>query len=220
MENIQIKLSERLSLCLDLVREDKIVFDIGADHGYFSLALLNKSLKVYASENKIGPFNILKENTKDYISSRFNILLSDGIDILPTDVNMLTILGMGGDTIFKILSKHIDKLSQIEYILIEPQSDFEIINSFLLDNDYINVDGLYLYERRYYPALLFKKGSNKNVYNNIERLFGYYPLHNKDKKLFEFLKFEIKKIDNLNDIAKKDKEDYYNLLTGALKYYE
>ena len=123
-----------------------------------------------------------------------------------------------GKTIAEILSRHPDKLSQIESILVEPQSDVPLCVSALNSFGFQNVDGSYIFEKRYYPILFYVRG--KEELNEVECQFGLAPLQKKDPILIEFLNIEKRRIESLNQQGKKRNLSYYKLVLEALAYDE
>ena len=178
-----IDLSKRLLKAKGYLHDATVVFDIGADHGLLSLALAKEGKKVYACENKIGPYETLVKSVKG--------------SIYP-------------------VSRHPDKLSQIESILVEPQSDVPLCVSTLNSFGFQNVDGSYIYEKRYYPILFYVRG--KEELNEVERQFGLAPLQKKDPILMEFLNIEKRRIESLNQQGKMRNLSYYKLVLEALAY--
>ena len=63
-----MKLSQRLLTLASFVKKGAVVADIGADHGLLSVYLVEEGIakKVFAVENKKGPFSILEKSTKKY----------------------------------------------------------------------------------------------------------------------------------------------------------
>lgn len=100
---------------------------------------------------------------------------------------------MGGNTIYDILSQKETNLIQLKTIIIEPQSNISLPIEFLLSHGYINDDGKYVYEKRYYPLLRFIKG--KESISDLEKKYGPYPVRNKDSLLKEMLRKEIHQLD-------------------------
>lgn len=197
----QDKLSERLFTACNMIKDDsKSIIDVGADHGLTSIYLAKKGYNVLAIENKIGPYSILSKAVSDASLDNLKCHLSDGIDYLPKDIDTCMILGMGGYTIKEILEKNKCKLKQFKYILISPQSAFNNPISFLLDNGFKNIDGKYIYEKHYYPILLFENTKENRDYLAIEYLYGTIPCKNKDKLLLEMIDNEI------NEDRKYDRE--------------
>ena len=173
-----------------------MVLDIGADHGLCSLFLAELGHSVYASEVKDGPFEILCSNIKQYPNLPIQCLLMDGMSYMPHDVNTVLILGMGGQTIYKILFDAQHKLSRLKDIIIEPQSDFEIPIKFLISNGFYNDAGQYIYEKHFYPVLRFTLGKENNR-SEFAMKYGPYPLTNKDTNLLKYLKEKLSMLNNL-----------------------
>ncbi len=179
-----IRLSARLELAASLVPEDAVVIDVGSDSGQFALFLEEKGHKCYAVENKDGPYKILVGNLVDH-GSKVEPIFQDGLSSIPDDADCVTILGMGGQLISRILTDAKKELKLIDYIVVGPQSLFPRTFSALNELGYVNIGGKYIYERHYYPILLFKKGEAHATDDEIT--YGAYPLQNRDTLLRQHL---------------------------------
>lgn len=199
-----IDLSDRLKKIYDLVSVFPVL-DVGADHGYLSIMLEKKFQKVYASEKNEGPYKNLLKTIEDN-HSKVIPLFMDGIDKLPNDVKTLIIVGMGGDTICDILKRGIDKLSQIEEIIIEPQISFSQPITFLLNNGYINIYGTIVFEKRYYPLLKFKKSDDIQKYREEDYYYGPYVISNRDEMFIKMLSSQLKYYEKNNLLPYKKEE--------------
>ena len=75
-----MKLSRRLQAVADFIEDGSSVFDIGADHGNLEIFLSTsrKINKIFAVDNKEGPYAILRNNTKDFANIKTK--LSSGLD--------------------------------------------------------------------------------------------------------------------------------------------
>lgn len=214
-------LSLRLFDAFEMIPEGEVVMDIGADRGLLAKELAKNGFKVYASENKKGPFSALKANTeKECQEYGLECIFTDGIDILPSDVTLLSMMGMGGNTIYDILQRHQDKLDQINYILIEPQSDHLLPLKYLLNLNYHVIKGKYVYEKRYYPLLLLKKEEEKMEYSPLELLYCILPLREKDPLLKEHLLKEKERLLSLPSDIQEMKKDEIDKIEKGLSYYE
>ncbi len=160
--------------------------DVGADHGQLSLYLSEKGHRVLAIENKKGPFEILSKATA--FDKNIKVSLSDGISAYEEGIDCLVILGMGGQTIHKILSRHPDTVRKFKTIIIEPQSSFSLPIRFLYENDFFNDAGIYIYEKRYYPLMRFVKG--KDSLSFLEEKYGPVMVRRKDPSLLELIDSE------------------------------
>ncbi len=214
-------LTKRLSDAFTLIPKGEIVLDVGADRGLLAKELAKSGWKTYASENKKGPYSGLVTNTaEEQKENGLVCLFMDGIDNMPSDVTLVSLLGMGGNTIHNILSRHPMKVKTLHYVLLEPQSDFREAISLLHDCGFSSVGGKYVYERRYYPLLLMKNIGSVSSVSEAELHYGSYPLLHKDPLLLSYLKQEEKRILALPLSILEKKEAELSLLHSALSFYE
>ncbi len=104
-----MKLSNRLLEVANFVPKDSIVADIGTDHGYIPVFLVennisNKVIATDISEKSLDKtVNYIKElNLRNNIEPR----LGDGLEtIKPCEVDTIIMAGMGGILIIEILEK-------------------------------------------------------------------------------------------------------------------
>ncbi len=104
---MKIPLSNRLMACCAFVRPGDRVADVGCDHGYLSIHLLQTGIAshVYAADVRQGPLSSAKRNAASYgVTEHIDFFLSDGVQSLPRDFDTLVCAGMGGDTMVSILS--------------------------------------------------------------------------------------------------------------------
>ena len=83
---MSIVLSSRLEKALALLPPSLPLIDVGAAHGFFSLSASKEGRKVYAVENKVGPYHTLKENLSEYPRYPVEAILADGVEGLPSEV--------------------------------------------------------------------------------------------------------------------------------------
>lgn len=109
--NTPIVLSPRLKTLADLVQGDRRFADIGTDHGYLPLYLLQQdriSHAIAADLNK-GPLERARTMSEDY-QIPLDLRLSDGLEnITPEEVDVVAIAGMGGLTMVHILEAWTNK---------------------------------------------------------------------------------------------------------------
>ena len=80
-----MELSNRLKAICDLCDRGNTVADIGCDHGYVSITLVNKGIfdKALAMDINEGPLRLASQNIQLYgDSSRIETRLSSGLDKL------------------------------------------------------------------------------------------------------------------------------------------
>lgn len=100
-------ISPRLLACCALVRPGDRVADVGCDHGYLGMHLLKTGVAshIFASDVRQGPLESAIRNAKKYgFTQKMTFSLSDGVQNVCRDFDVLVCAGMGADTIISILS--------------------------------------------------------------------------------------------------------------------
>jgi len=166
-----MKLSQRLLTIASFVKEGAVVADIGADHGLLSMYLVENKIakKVFAVENKPGPFSILENNTKKY--PEITISFSDGISEIPEDVDTVVIAGMGGILISNILLKNKDKLHHVKFIVIDAHRDLDVVRKTLQDLGYEFEKETLVLGAVFYNVISVRRGKSK--LQPLELEFGF-----------------------------------------------
>ena len=95
-----MELSKRLTAVAGLVTEGASVADIGTDHGYIPIHLIEQNLspKVIAMDINKGPLERARIHIAGYgMSDRIETRLSDGLAaVKPKEVEEIIVAGMGG----------------------------------------------------------------------------------------------------------------------------
>lgn len=151
---MKLPLSDRLLACCAFVRPGDRVADVGCDHGYLSIHLLQTGVAshVYASDVRQGPLSSAKRNADTYgITEKIDFFLSDGVQSLPRDFDTLVCAGMGGDTMISILSAAPWLKSDRYRLILQCQSKTPLLRRYLSENGWeikqetVLRDGRFLY---------------------------------------------------------------------------
>lgn len=130
-----MELSKRLQAIADMVPVGSRVADVGCDHGFLSIYLYEKGIspKVYAMDVREGPLMRAKEHVAEYgYGDYIECRLSDGVKELETgEANVLVCAGMGGRLMAKILGDSLRKVSLMDWLILQPQSDLAYFRRFL-----------------------------------------------------------------------------------------
>ncbi|MCI8326965.1 MAG: SAM-dependent methyltransferase [Lachnospiraceae bacterium] len=196
-----IQLSRRLQAVADLITQEGVLADIGTDHGYIPIYLIQNGRikKAIAADIKEGPLFRAKEHIERYgLSDYIEIRLSDGAkNIRSGEADVFVLAGMGGGLMYRILSQSRLVFEGAKEIILQPQSEQEQLRRNLigdgwkiLEEDMVEEDG------KYYPMMRIsmyfsEKVRQKNLYEDakdIEYLYGAYLLDGKHPILKEFLK--------------------------------
>ena len=103
---MKVPLSKRLQACAGFIAFGDRVADVGCDHGYLGIHLLQQNIasSVIAADVRPKPLQSARSNAEKYgVIDRMEFHLSDGLSNLPKDFTVLVCAGMGGDTIISIL---------------------------------------------------------------------------------------------------------------------
>ena len=152
-----INLSNRLSMVSALLGNADVIADVGCDHGYLPIYLLESGayLRAIAMDINEGPLNRARENIRLYnLSEAIDTRLSDGVSALNIgEANSISICGMGGNVMMHILHTGDKILQSIPVIVIQPQSEYALLRAYLLENGYVFDDeGIVFEDGKYYFA--------------------------------------------------------------------
>lgn len=177
-----MKFSQRLSKISQYIQVEDHIADIGSDHGQLAIFLSREKnvSYVYASDNKIGPFNRLKQAVNDAdLSEKIFLGLQDGLNDLPAEVDTIIIAGMGGDLIAEILSKGADKLDQIKKLILSPNNSEENLRKVVTYLGFSFVDETIVFEDGHYYEIMVLANDGCMVCG-LETLFGPINLIKKE----------------------------------------
>lgn len=152
-----MKLSRRLQAIANLVPITSAMADIGSDHAYLPIYLVQQQIvqTAFATEVAPGPLAISKKDIQqaaltDQIKPRFG----NGLQALKASdvVQTAVIAGMGGQLIQQILEQGAQQLATIKYLVLEPNNDeFQVRqwldqNQFAITAETIVQEGRHTYE--------------------------------------------------------------------------
>lgn len=201
-----MKLTDRLLKIASLVTKGKKVADIGTDHGYIPVYLLNKGdidYAILADVNK-GPLeNAKKEVRHNGLMDKVDLRLGSGIEVLEkNEVDEIIIAGMGGILISELLEAKKEVAHSLDKLILQPMQAQNELRKYLLNNGYEILDEVLVKEDfRLYEIIIAKYTSNNTqVEDEIFYEIGKKLIENKDPLLNEFID---KKIFMYNSIIKK-----------------
>ncbi len=139
----KIHLSARMMAVAEMVPYGAHLADVGTDHGYIPLWLLQEKriASAIASDLREGPLQHAIASAKAAgLSDHVRFLLCDGISpSCQNHCDTVVIAGMGGETIAGILENALWTRKNVRLIL-QPQSKQEVLQNFLNCHGYITED--------------------------------------------------------------------------------
>lgn len=174
MNNI-INISERLKCVASLVNKGARVADIGTDHAYLPIYLVQNGIsnKVYACDVRKEPLRRAKLHIDEYgLSDKITTQLCDGLKgINKGDVDTVTICGMGGKLMKNILKAGIDKLGDNTQLVLSAQSELRDFRKYLLETGIdIKSEHMLLEDGKYYFIFDCVYNTQDEYYLNVTNI--------------------------------------------------
>ncbi len=194
----EVKLSKRLERIASFVKSGSIVADIGTDHGYVPIWLVQKGIcpAAFAMDVRKGPLDRAKEHVHEMgLSKKIELRLSDGLEKLkPNEADTVIIAGMGGKLTCRILEqgRHVwEKWSEDkERLILSPQSEQDEVRHFLEDHGFkIIREDMLEDEGKYYVIIEALRGLMQPL-REQEYIFGEDLIRKKAPVLLEYLEKE------------------------------
>ena len=137
---MKLPISKRLLCCASMVTPGSRVADIGTDHGYLGIYLLQSGAArhVIACDLRKDPLENARRNAKLFgVDGEMEFRLSDGLEkILPDEVDTVVMAGMGGDLIQKILSQCPWRKREGLQFILQPQSAGNVLRRWLCEDGF------------------------------------------------------------------------------------
>ena len=198
-----IKLSERLTRVASNVKSGGVVADIGCDHGFTSIYMVQRGIALSAIAMDIGrgPLQMAKEHIHEYgMEDRISARLSDGAaGLVPGEADTILISGMGGALITKILSDSIPVVEAVDELVLSPQSEIYLVRHFLHEHGFRIAHEEMLFEApKYYVIIRAVRGEEsyddekyyiygKGLIDSHDSVFAAY-LFSEEKRLSGVIK--------------------------------
>lgn len=194
-----MELKGRLKLIAEKVPNCNVVCDIGTDHAYIPIYLIEKKVcnKAIASDIKRGPVKVANENIiKAGLGKLIDTRLGEGlktIDINEADV--IVIAGMGGILIKDILLQDIEKSKNAKALILQPMNAVEILREWLYKNGFnIYDEGLAGEEDKLYVVISANWTGYSTEHEEIDYYIGRELVENRDPLLFKYINKKLRQL--------------------------
>ncbi len=207
-----IKLSKRMRAVASMVTPGSVLADIGTDHAYVPISLVQRKKipAAIAMDINKGPLKRACEHIsmcqlEDYIETR----LSDGVKKLKVgEVDSILIAGMGGELLIRIISEGMMVCRNVKELILQPQSDLEKVRQFLRKKKFKIVDeDMVIEDGKYYPMIKVIPVEEDNLWDILPEevirpcdMYGPILLKNGNPSLRKYL---VKQHKQLNKILKE-----------------
>ena len=219
--------SKRIKTLCSLLEKAETFADVGCDHGYCSLYMLENGLCEHVIFSDISKGSLQKAETllRSYVESgRATPVLGDGFFGVPSTVDEVLIAGMGGSEIVSILSHKTHGFLPKRFVF-QPMHDTEKLRRYLvekgaqIERDFTFSDG------KYYDVIV---GKNEKAmgqvcdYSDAEYEFGKENLQKFPKPFVEKIEKLLKNTKRylqeptLGENARAELEEKERRLKGVL----
>lgn len=213
-----IHISNRLYAVSAMVTSGGVLADVGTDHAYVPIFLLQKHKiqRAIAMDINEGPLQRAEEHLamhqlKDQVETR----LSDGVAALqPGEADSILVAGMGGELILHILKEGQEVFRQAKEIILQPQSEIYKVREYLRKNGYCITDEDMVYEDgKFYPMMQVVSSQEECKVNMLEEreqricdIYGPLLLKNGNPVLRKYLVYQHNSLQGILEKLKQQKD--------------
>ena len=218
--------NKRLLTAAELLGQTNSVADIGTDHAFLPIHLIREGIakKVIACDIAEGPLSVAKANITKYgLADKIELRLANGLlGLKPNEVDAITILGMGGETIADILTDSPWVKNSNTTLILQPMSCDDRLREYLFKEGFeilteVGVES----QNRFYTIMKVQYSGNLEKVGCEFKYIGKL-LENPNEAAITFVKNRINSMKNcMRDIKKVErKQELYNELKSALNVIE
>ena len=160
-------ISKRLELVASFVPQGAVLLDVGSDHAYLPIELVERGRikSAIAGEVVEGPYQSAVKNVEAHgLKEKIQVRLANGLAAFEEvdQVSVITIAGMGGRLIATILEEGLDKLASVERLILQPNNREDDLRIWLQEHGFQIVAESILEEAsKFYEILVVEAGQMK-----------------------------------------------------------
>ena len=209
---METRLSKRLSAVAAYVPKGSRLADVGSDHAYLPLFLVEKGIIHFAVAGEVvqGPYqsaltNVAQAGKEELIQVR----LANGLAAIESSdqIDTITIAGMGGRLIADILESDLAKLVGVQRLILQPNNREDELRIWLEAHDFqIVAEEMVTENQKFYEILVVEPGTMELT--PLEQRFGPYLLQEKSADFLAKWQSELGKLtQSLEKIPAQHQED-------------
>lgn len=193
-------ISRRLQQVAAFVPEGARLLDVGSDHAYLPIYLMEKGIIQHAIAGEVveGPFQSAQKNVATHgLSQQIEVRLANGLAAFEAEdqVDTIVIAGMGGRLIADILAAGQKKLTSVKRLILQPNNREDELRAWLSENAFFLVTELMLEEAgKFYEILVAEKGQQSLT--NQQLRFGPHLVVEKSPVFKAKWQKELDKLEN------------------------
>ncbi len=187
-------LSERLQTVAGLVTRGNRLADIGTDHAFVPIYLVENGHipSAIAMDVNQGPIERAKEHIHEHgLEDRISTRLSDGLsEYRSGEADTILIAGMGGALTERILERGKEALEGVSELVLQPQSEIARTRRWLEKNGWeITCEKMVLEDGKYYQMM--RAGRGGMTLSEDEAEYGPCLMRQADAVWISFLRWQL-----------------------------
>ncbi|WP_436853984.1 tRNA (adenine(22)-N(1))-methyltransferase [Staphylococcus caeli] len=197
-----IPLKQRLKRVSTYIKGNCLA-DIGSDHAYLPIYSIEHGLTQTAIAGEVikGPYEASLRNVKAHqLNDKIQVRLGDGLSVIqPNDnISTITICGMGGPLIAKILEAGASKLENKPRLILQSNIQSSAIRRLLSKLNYSIIAEEILEEKGHIYEIIVADFANKNTSMTEQEIkFGPKLLQNKSELFYKKWSRELEALNNI-----------------------
>lgn len=225
-----MELSIRLKAIASMIEKCDSAIDVGTDHGYIPIYLVQKGMikSAIASDINRGPVEKAKKNIfLNNASAQISCRLGSGLSTVKRgEVQVAIIAGMGGNLIRDILEADLEVVKQFKYVILQPVQNAEVLRKYLytsgydiLDEEICNDDG------KFYEIIKAKYNTNSVTLESIYYEISKILLDKKNLVMQRFIEYKLQKYSKVYDTLNEDtissknrKQQLYHIISRLKEF--
>ncbi len=193
-----MQLSKRLATMLKIIDRKDVIADIGTDHGYMTIALLEMGLCdfVIATDINFGPLKKAKTNIAlNGLEDKVDLRKGSGfLPLKKGEAQGAIIAGMGGHLIKQILQEGKDIYEALDFVVAQPVQNPEALRKFLYESGCEIIEEELCYEEgKYYEIIKFCYGKDGKAYDSIYYEIGLDLVKKAHPLIGDYINYKIKR---------------------------
>ena len=197
-----IQINQRLKKVSEYIKGDYLA-DIGSDHAYLPIYAIENNLTARAIAGEVirGPFDASVKNVRAHgLESVISVELGDGLTVIKTDnaITSITICGMGGPLITKILRAGQEKLTNRPRLILQSNIQSQPIRVLLQQLNYTIVDEVLMTEKGHtYEIIVADYSPEIKNLSLLELKFGPILLSQKSELFYQKWERELTALEHI-----------------------
>lgn len=216
-------LKGRLKLIADKVPECKVVADIGTDHAYIPVYLIQqgKCNKAIASDVKKGPVAVANRNIASYkLQDIIETRLGSGLSTISRgEADAAIIAGMGGTLLAGLLEDDCERTLELSALILQPMNDLDIVRKWLYDHKFDIYDEELVAEGdKIYCVIAARYDGEYRAYEEFQLHVGQKLIDKNDPWLLPYCEIKVGQINRvLRQLEDMKDNESLNIYYSELK---